>query len=412
MTEGPLKAQAGWYTTETELQVRYWDGAEWTDHTLQLPPRAKAPETTSGLGCLGTFGWIIAGVSVLIGLGLLSNGGWSILGGIIFIALPVAGYILINAPILGRKDAEPEAQQEKVSELVTTSPDGNHLAPPPVGEPVEPWGSMRDELEIVGEAYRPDAFRALWDGQLPTNRNGAEFRDVAQIVADFGNPYDSHALAVWVRGQHVGYFDRDTASEWAPYLRDVKRAGGYLEVPARVWAAAREDRVAARVTVRLPNPDELMAANTPPKDGVTLPRGSMIQVTKEEDHMAVLTRYTNGTTLPLAVTLHAIHEIRARSATETVEVRIDGERVGILSPTQSANLLPLVKYVEERGQTAIAHATLKGNSLKADVTLDVLKAQDVPDVWLAALGPKTVDLNRPRRPEYEWDDDSSREERS
>ncbi|WNM28144.1 HIRAN domain-containing protein [Demequina capsici] len=402
MTEGQVAPRAGWYTTESRGQVRFWDGNDWTEHHQRVDglPDARSGSTGSSRGVAL---WI--GIVLVLGgmMNLSSEDGPG--GALVAIVL---GLIAGSVWYLARRNAKQREAAEAALPFqpvhISTTPDGNHLAPPPIGEALEPWGACRDQLEVVGESYHPDAFIALFGGRIPTDSNGGQINDVAAIVPDFDNPHDSHAVAVWVRGQHVGYFDRDTARRWAPLLAKVERAGGYLEVPVRVWAAVRQSGWKARVTVRLPRPDEIAPANQPPSEGVVLPRGAKIQVTKEEDHMDVLTKYTNGDTVTMAVTLHAIHEIRARSATETVEVRIDGERVGILSPTQSANLLPLVKFVEERGQTAVAHAGLRGNALKADVTLDTLKAQDVSEEWLASLGPKTVDLNRPTRATYEWDD--------
>ena len=65
-------------------------------------------------------------------------------------------------------------------------------------------------------------------------------------------------------------------------------------------------------------------------------------------------------------------------------MQIDGQRVGVLSSTQTSNLLPLVRLAHRGSRTATARAVVRGNSLKADVTLYVLRAQDVPPEWIAA----------------------------
>jgi len=183
----------------------------------------------------------------------------------------------------------------------------------------------------------------------------------AEIPNDSGNPYDSRAVAIWVGGQHVGYLDRDTARIWHPTVAGLAALDRHLTLPSRVWASTARGTMSARVTLYAPACDAVRPANELPEEPhVVLPVGSTIQVTKEGEHMDVLSAYAAGGEKPIAVTLHAIHEIRPRSAFETVEVRLDGERVGILTPTQAGNLLPLVKHVEDRGQVPVARATLKG----------------------------------------------------
>jgi hypothetical protein len=80
----------------------------------------------------------------------------------------------------------------------------------------------------------------------------------------------------------------------------------------------------------------------------------------------------------------------AKKLAAAVEVRLDGARVGVLSSTQAANMLPLIKHVEERDLVPVARAVLQGNELKADVVLSVAKAQDVDPAWLITLGPPAV----------------------
>ena len=170
------------------------------------------------------------------------------------------------------------------------------------------------------------------------------------------------------------------------------------------------DRAAPSALLYLMVPDvraaveELRAAGTAvdTEPHVILPTGSTIQVTREEDHMDVLAKWAKGSDAAVAVTLRAIHEMRARSSFETVEVHLDGERVGILTPQQAANMLPVVKYIEARRLVPVARATLRGNALKADVTLHVAKSQDVDHEWLATLGPELPPEPHTERAPYEW----------
>lgn len=136
--------------------------------------------------------------------------------------------------------------------------------------------------------------------------------------------------------------------------------------------------------------------------------GSTIQVTKEDEHMDVLTDFLDkyGSDSAIAVTLHSITEIRPRSVVDAIEVRLDGERIGILTPTQTTNIKPVVDFLDERGITAVAKAALRGNRLKADVTLYVSKAHDIDKDWLdhfAKIDPKPRH-SAVTRPDVEWDE--------
>lgn len=111
---------------------------------------------------------------------------------------------------------------------------------------------------------------------------------------------------------------------------------------------------------------------------VILAPGSTIQVTREDEHMehlaALLSRF--GSETVVAAALRAVIEQRPRSTTEVVAVDIDGRQVGVLSPTQTASFLPLVRRAESECRCVICRASLRGNSLKADVALHARKAHD------------------------------------
>lgn len=115
--------------------------------------------------------------------------------------------------------------------------------------------------------------------------------------------------------------------------------------------------------------------------------GSTIQVTREDEHMehlaALLSRF--GSETVVAAALRAVIEQRPRSTTEVVAVDIDGRQVGVLSPTQTASFLPLVRRAESECRCVICRASLRGNSLKADVALHARKAHELDDLELEKL---------------------------
>lgn len=312
-------------------------------------------------------------------------------GGRVFgcVLLAAGAYLVFSRRTAGTAPAAPRPARLQPGGTHATAA---HTAPPPAGTPVEAWSTQTSPVEVVGEFYRDGAFadlfrlRADFDGV-----NGAELNASAALVADFGNPHDRHAVAVWVEGVHVGYLERALAAQWAATVDRLASGGQYLMVRARTWARrGPEGHVSARVTVWLPGLDGIHPANGfPMQPHVILPAGGPVQVTQEDRHMEALVRFARPEGVPVVATLHARTEVRPRSTVDTVEVQIDGHRIGVLSPTQTANLLPLVKFVVARGLLPVVKATVRGNALRAEVTLAVAKTQEVPDAWLAALGPES-----------------------
>ncbi|MFI5890237.1 hypothetical protein ACIA5D_08955 [Actinoplanes sp. NPDC051513] len=83
-------------------------------------------------------------------------------------------------------------------------------------------------------------------------------------------------------------------------------------------------------------------------------------------------------------------EQSARTAKVVVEVRIDGARVGKLSPKMSGDLLPAVQHLAGQERATVARALVKGNRIKAEVTLYALRAHELPHSWLGPAAPAPV----------------------
>lgn len=308
---------------------------------------------------------------------------------------------------------EPKEPQSHSYKSELKKPADTHVAAKPQATLIEPWSGRLRHYEVAGEFYRSASIQKLFAGSSVRKEGGAELGLPAVLVPDPGNPFDSNAVAVYLDDLHVGYLEREDAKDFAPALATLAKQGQSLRVESRQWARYDNYRkdLYSRVTLRLPDPDAIIPRNAVPSNSVVLPPGSTIQVTKEDEHMGAIAPWLDpkGSEVTLAVTLHAIVDVRPRSTVDAVQVQIDGEPVGILSPTSTANILPLVRYVNERGMTPVGRATLKGNALKADVTLHVSKAQDVDPTWIMALGPAAESdqlTERPtRRPVPERDDE-------
>jgi collagen type III alpha len=114
-----------------------------------------------------------------------------------------------------------------------------------------------------------------------------------------------------------------------------------------------------------------------------LPRGNAIQVSGEESYMDALTPFLSPAgECWIHVTLHELVEQLARSTRTVVEVRVDQTAAGKLTPKMSAELLPVIRHLSQRGAQATARAILKGNSVKADIALYVARANELSQEWL------------------------------
>lgn len=265
-------------------------------------------------------------------------------------------------------------------------------------------------MEVAGEFYRIENHKRLFQGIPIDGPDGAELNLPACLVPDPSNPHDRNAVAVFVRGLHVGYMEREDAARYSSAINAIAARGEQLEVESRQWA--RFDRYRAdtfaRVTLQLPAPSGLSPANEIPDRAVVLPSGSTIQVTREDEHMEAIRPWLRdgSEAVPLAVTLTPIKDVRPRSVVDAIQVEVDGEPVGVLTPASTANLMPLISHVIDNGGVPVCRASLRGNALKADISLHVAKAQDVDAAWIESIGRIRVKTKpeSPSRPAYEWDD--------
>jgi len=260
-----------------------------------------------------------------------------------------------------------------------------HRPPSPSGRGGTAWSPRTKQLEVAGEWYRASNLRALFAKHAHISDTGTELRLDATLVPDPTNPHDSNAVAVFVDGLHVGYMERHDARVYHAPIAAVP--GGELIVPSRQWLRGTSTDTWARVTLSLPAPEGLSCPNASPDGCVLLPAGATVQVTGEERYIEHLSRLINrfGSESVVAATLRAVVEKRPRSSVELVVVDIDGSQVGVLTPTQTANLLPLVRRAEAEGRALVCRASMRGNATKVDVALHVRKAHEYDDVELAAL---------------------------
>lgn len=318
---------AGWYPdTGGSRRLRYWDGAKWTDHFADgaTSPAAADPESASR-----------------------------------------------------RQGVRPH------------------------GRAVPPWSEQLSRHNVVGESFHEADFKKLAadHGHKTVPDYGIELTETrAALIPEPDNPHDSNAVAVWIDDRYpVGHLPRDLAADYSSRLESLDR-GTFLQVPARVWIAPTSDwdertgaevrRIQGSVTVQLPDPDGIVPYNDLPEEPHTvLPWGRAVQLTGEEQHMDVLRTFALGhSPRHVAATLHVIEEPRRTGdPIRIVEVRLDGEPVGVMSKAVSTQIHDLVTFVASNGRTPVARATIKGSDLRADVAVNVARTSDVPQKWLDSV---------------------------
>lgn len=267
-----------------------------------------------------------------------------------------------------------------------------------VGRPFALWGKQTwHGQEVVGESHYVDAIRALFVEGV--DERWQERIVTADLVPEPENPHDSNAVKVAVDGATVGYLPRPDAARYGPVLSGLLANGLLPQTSARVIGSLVTDlvtdsrgrvreqpRFACSVRLALAEPALLVPANMPPAERyVLLPEGRAVQVSGEEAYLDRLAPVlaSDGERW-IYVTLHEVTEQLPRSTRVVVEIRVDGEPAGCLTPKMSSELLPAVRHFAARELLTAARAILKGNHLKTDVVLYVARAGELSSEWLAS----------------------------
>lgn len=249
------------------------------------------------------------------------------------------------------------------------------IPPRPTGRTARAWApaSRRVEASCAGH---PAAGRLL---------RAAPARDLdATLVTGPARPGPASTprVAVYVREDHVADLSDDLAAAYGPELRRLAEAGIDLRVGATLRA---QTSGAVSISLALPGPGGIASANTVPRGSfVVLPHGEPIHVEGVEEHRDVVDAWLRpGHDVWLALTLRRGSGTREDEA----EVALDAQPVGTLSADAAADLLPLLDYCAARRLAPVAVAALRGSSLRADLRLHCVRAQDADETWLRSLGP-------------------------
>ncbi|RRD03719.1 DUF1707 domain-containing protein [Arachnia propionica] len=287
---------------------------------------------------------------------------------------------------------------------------GDHHQPPlSFGlQPYEVWGtpSQKVMLDFVHRHRR--AVREIFSDRGGSLTEDVPLRDVpALLVPTRSGPFP----AVVIDDLWVGNVVDERVLGLRSAMVDLLEHGAALEVPARLWGL----RGRARIRVGLPQPGGIFPPGPlPPPPRLVLPRGAVIQVTGEEEHQEWLAELLAGQ--PECDVVAELYRLGATRSRTVVGVRVHERDVGRLSAVSSAQLMPLLEACADRGVAVCGRATVRGNRLRAEVTLAVARVKDLGDDWLRRhlpdspqvagvhppvlqpTGPRLVDMNDSLQP--------------
>jgi hypothetical protein len=259
------------------------------------------------------------------------------------------------------------------------------------------WSPHRGDwcdADVVGEkSYGANIYQLLPSDWL---RTGTEVQRTFELIPEPDNPHDAWAISVRAEGRTVGYLPREVCGAWANVVRRVIASGYMPVVPGRVYAfdAVEWDNwdgggdppkdFAAKVQLKLGDPNTALPLNDPPNCAYTLiPRSTIVQVTKEDEHTEALLKSVPASGYGLLfVTLHECDSGRSSSGKTVVEVRIDDERIGLLTPQMSQRFLPMIRHLLSRGLVTACWGDITGSAVAAEVRIDGIKANEADSVVL------------------------------
>lgn len=252
----------------------------------------------------------------------------------IFVVLLVIGGA---AWLVGRSAGDRSLPSRGTSRQQTSTPISPHRLP---GTPVR-VGS-RGRVPVVGEShYQPAIVTVIAGRHVPSAGRWDDALEVeAALVPEPTNRFDPNAVRIdlaagggWVT---AGHLSRDIAPDYQRSLLAMQRDGALPVVPARVCQSSGGPMA---VYLHLSSPEALVFQNACPVDGTTLTARNSCAISGENKHQESLRRFSPSTGQAALVwaTLHPALISSGKSAgTPTLEVRLDGERVGELTAAQVA----------------------------------------------------------------------------
>lgn len=265
------------------------------------------------------------------------------------------------------------------------------------------WGFKTwPHVEVKGTQHYLQVVKDLFVHGVPEDGETVDVKAV--LVPEPSNPKDPDAVRVEVDGRAVGYLSKEDARIYrAPIVRIVER-NELPRVRGNIWAGrardydmdlgtgttTRSDEIHAYVRLSLPEVHLWEPINSSPHGPTAqLPGGGSVQVTSDPEGRQYLSRMVRAEGEHwVFATLHPVEQALARSTRTLVEVRVDGHRIGQMTPRMSGEFLPVLGAIGSR--TCVVPAMVKGNRLKADLKVHAARSSELSEEWLAAHAGETA----------------------
>lgn len=210
---------------------------------------------------------------------------------------------------------------------------------------------------VVGESHYQPALRRAANGRAADVSGGDFSRAIqvtARLVPEPDNPYDSSAVAVVVDDELVGHLARDVARVWHPVLAELWDGGRCVSCEAGISGGGSRFY---GIFLRVCEPEHVAFLGRAPEWAMPLAGMTSVTVTGEERHQDVLASHAGSDTV--LATLHpcAVGKGKYRGE-QTLEVRIEDQRVGELTRAMGRRYLPLVTDIMQAGKVAMCRATV------------------------------------------------------
>lgn len=262
----------------------------------------------------------------------------------------------------------------------------------------------RGSVEIVTDGYYEAETLQVFE-ELHIDRERIWFGE-AHLVPEPDNPYEPNSIAVYIDDLKVGRMNvKDSLAYWEPVTRVV--ASGYvpvvhLQLSATARRVGENTRIESYGVLSLSAPGSLFPLNQAPARAALLPQGQSMKVLDEKDHSEYLHSILPSNGEGRVILTLEVNQIRLADGrlVDTVEVFHDRKLVGRLSTQMSAQLAPVVKYAYDRNRLTSAWGTIRGNSLELSLTVQAVRASEIPGEWYRTL-PNNVPELLPEGMHYE-----------
>lgn len=245
-----------------------------------------------------------------------------------------------------------------------------------------PWGST---VEVVGESYYQDSFLSICG---PKCSDGHDVECVAELRPEPDNQYDPAAIGIYVTGLKVGHLSREDARSYRAVVLDAIDEHGVASCSGLIrggWDRGHGDE--GHFGIQLRFSDRRWALVDPDDDEIRLPPGGSVSVSNEERYQDTLLDATKGRDVTARsypvlaeLVLAQTNPWTKSDASPILEVRLDGQTAGFLTPAMTNRFRPIVEAAVAEGKRVTTEASLytgtKGGEDIVEIRLHAERPRD------------------------------------